>query len=86
MPTTGAFVAAIRAEEELRRFGRGLHPTALDADDLGTSLTSLAEGLPLSVEVHTDISRLTPELRDGGLVHLRGGPHERREARRRRRA
>ncbi|MFH8251994.1 sensor histidine kinase [Microbacterium sp. B2969] len=59
----GPVIAAARAEEELRRFARGLHSAALADDDLSSSLDSLASGLPLGVEVRVDIAHLEPEVR-----------------------
>lgn len=55
--------AAARADDALRRFGRGLQPAASD-DDLGVSLTRLAAELPFPVEVHTDDVELSPAQRD----------------------
>lgn len=48
--------AVARARDELRKFGRGLHPTALADDDLAASLLSAAAAFPFRLEVNAQKS------------------------------
>ena len=60
MPDAPLVLGATARAEELRRFGRG-SAAGLD-DDLGAS-ARLGAGLPFTVDVHVDVSYLTPEYR-----------------------
>jgi signal transduction histidine kinase len=48
--------------EELRRLAQGLHPRLLSEQGLEGALATLAEGLPVPVELRVTIDRLSPPL------------------------
>lgn len=55
-----AEIQLTRAEEELRRLGRGLHPRQLAEDGLAAALASLARDIPVRVQLAVSASSTTP--------------------------
>ena len=51
----------LEATAELRELARGIHPSALTRDGLGSALETLAESSPLPVELHVAVGPGCPE-------------------------
>ena len=76
---------ATEALAELREFVRGLHPAVLDDRGLDAALSGIAANAPLPVRLRVDVAtRCSPRRRGRRLLRRVRGPHQRRQARRRR--
>jgi signal transduction histidine kinase len=60
-PLARAEVQLTRAQEELRRLARGLHPQELAEDGLADALAALAQDAPVPVELAVSVSGAAPE-------------------------
>jgi signal transduction histidine kinase len=60
-PLARAEVQLTRAQEELHRLARGLHPRELAEDGLADALAALARDAPVPVELAVSVSSATPD-------------------------